>query len=319
MKLKIKITRGLLLLRQELLPFMKGICLYLIYTVFGLHKFDDESFVNRLSRMLGASEMTPAQKTFFIGILKKKQFSQFELLSSFFRMPAHVFPFLKQIPINHAHHAARLIMTQKYLPKASRILDLGGASDHAAEGALLSMGYPYKPEHVCIVDQPHELREHYDVKIEPPQEALYQGTKVTYFYTLMSDLKAIPSTSFDMIWCGQSIEHITPQEADKLFVEAKRILTPGGYLCMDTPNSLLARLLTPYAFLHPEHKIEYRPGELVDALKRSEFKINKVCAISPMPISAQLKRFCRLELLENVKLSEDYDTGYSFYIEAQVS
>ena len=38
------------------------------------------------------------------------------------------------------------------MPPAETIIDLGGASHGAHEGALLSMGYPYTPKRITIVD-----------------------------------------------------------------------------------------------------------------------------------------------------------------------
>jgi hypothetical protein len=319
MKLMVKVSRGFKVLRQEIIPLIKCFGVYLGYTWFGFKKLSHEQFVDKIDRILGSrNPLSEFDKKNIAMFLSEKNISHYDWISSCFRLPSYLFPFVNKYPINEAHHKARETMIQHHLPKASFILDLGGASDHAQEGALLSMGYPHRPKQVCIVDQPYDRREHYNIKIKQPDSLLYKETQVSYFYTLMSDLKNIPSKSYDMIWCGQSIEHITFEEAKQLFREAKRILTKDGYFCLDTPNNLMARLISPYAYLHPEHKIEYNPSQLVEELKICGYTIHKVCAISAMPISARIKRFCRLELIEGVAVNEDYNSGYSFYIEAQI-
>ncbi len=107
-------------------------------------------------------------------------------------------------------------------------------------------------------------------------------------------------------------------EAEEIFVQAKRILAPGGRICLDTPNALLARLISPHSFLHPEHKIEYEPQQLIQLMEKSGLKVEKALAISPMPVSYAMKRFCKLELIESVGVTNEVDTGYSFYLEASI-
>jgi ubiquinone/menaquinone biosynthesis C-methylase UbiE len=50
----------------------------------------------------------------------------------------------------------------------------------------------------------------------------------------MTDLGGIPDGSFDLIYSGQSIEHVTADEADKVLLEARRVLRPGRFDAADT-------------------------------------------------------------------------------------
>ncbi len=197
MKLKVKVIRAFSMLRQEFIPLIYISLRSLWNSCFGLKPISDAQFVNFLSSQWN---LDAEKKAFFCELLHTKKYSQTQLLWSFFRLPAYFLPKFAKFPVNDAHHAARLLMVRDYLPKADRILDLGGASDSAAEGALLSMGYKHKPSRVCIVDQPIEMRKDYDVSTRPPDNLIFESTKIDYHYTLMSDLRQIPSGTFDLVW-----------------------------------------------------------------------------------------------------------------------
>ena len=49
--------------------------------------------------------------------------------------------------------------------------------------------------------------------------------------------------------------------------EAFRVLAPGGWFCVDTPNGPLWRLRSD-ALMNEDHEIEYSAGQLVAKLER---------------------------------------------------
>ena len=165
------------------------------------------------------------------------------------------------------------------LPRARRILDIGGVALGVPYGALVLMGYPYTFEEIVIVDLPsedrHELYQddlsHSSVEVE--------GGRVSYRYHSMTDLSSYPSASFDMVYSGQSIEHITRAEAEQVLAEAHRVLRPGGVLALDTPNANLTRLQQD-AFIDPDHKYEYRHSELAAMLRGNGFVIERALGIN---------------------------------------
>ena len=165
------------------------------------------------------------------------------------------------------------------LPRARRILDIGGVALGVPYGALVLMGYPYKFEEIVIVDLPsedrHELYQddlsHSSVEVE--------GGRVSYRYHSMTDLSSYPSASFDMVYSGQSIEHITRAEAEQVLAEAHRVLRPGGVFALDTPNANLTRLQQE-AFIDPDHKYEYRHAELAAMLRGNGFVIERALGIN---------------------------------------
>ncbi len=98
------------------------------------------------------------------------------------------------------------------LPRARRILDIGGVALGVPYGALVLMGYPYKFQEIVIVDLPSEDRHelYQDDQTQTPVDVA--GGKVSYRYHSMTDLSSYPSASFDMVYSGESIEHITRAE-----------------------------------------------------------------------------------------------------------
>ncbi len=88
----------------------------------------------------------------------------------------------------------------------------------------------------------------------------------------MVDLGRYDDGSFDLVYSGQSIEHVSEADGDAVVREAFRVLVPGGWFCLDTPNGPLWRLRSDAPMNH-DHKIEYAAGELVAKLERAGFEV----------------------------------------------
>ncbi len=165
------------------------------------------------------------------------------------------------------------------LPRARRILDIGGAAIGDPSGALVLMGYPYPFDELIVVDLPSEDRhELYQDESRPTSVQTPRGL-VTYRYHSMTDLRSYPSRSFDLVYSGQSIEHITRRQANSVLSQARRVLKPGGYLALDTPNAKLTRLQQA-AYIDPDHKYEYAHEELAAMLRGNGFVIEQAVGIN---------------------------------------
>jgi SAM-dependent methyltransferase len=134
----------------------------------------------------------------------------------------------------------------------------------------------------------------------------------------MDKLDQIPAQSVDLVWSGQSIEHITTQQALEMLSHIKRILTPQGSFCFDTPNRRLTNLLCRMGFIHPEHKVEYVPAQIRDLLQASGFTVVQSLAVSPMPMSLKWQKFCKLELQKAPSIGADADEGFSFFMQCKL-
>jgi predicted SAM-dependent methyltransferase len=77
----------------------------------------------------------------------------------------------------------------------------------------------------------------------------------------MADLSFAEEDTVDLIYSGQSIEHVTEEDGDIVLKESFRVLKPGGIMAIDTPNGVVCRLQQE-GFIDPDHKVEYTLDEL---------------------------------------------------------
>ncbi len=189
---------------------------------------------------------------------------------------AHSEEFRRRIPIGNvllSMHVSRSLFVAG-LPRAARILDLGGTHQGLPDGALVHLGYPYPFEQLVVVDLPVEER-----------DEIYQGGSagdavqselgpVEFAFHSMVDLGRYAESSFDMVYSGQSIEHVSETDGNAVMSEAFRVLAPGGWFCLDTPNGPAWRLRSDVPMNH-DHKIEYSAGELCEKLVRAGFEVTE--------------------------------------------
>lgn len=200
-------------------------------------------------------------------------------------------------------HNARLKMVKHLLPAGDSILDLGGAN-----APLHHMGFPHAYSKIVLIDLPTEER-HKDFQVALDEE----GGKVFLRYEDMTDLKGIPSDSVDLVWSGQSIEHVTPEQGMRMCKEAYRVLKSGGRFCLDTPNGHVSRIHAATIgnhFIHPDHKIEYTPDQLRLLLLDTGFVIAEEWGICEMPITCKTGTFSYDDFLVGGAITKNIDGAY---------
>ncbi|HXY28085.1 MAG TPA: methyltransferase domain-containing protein [Acidimicrobiales bacterium] len=196
---------------------------------------------------------------------------------------AHSEEFRRRVPIHDvllSMHVSRSEFVAG-LPRAARILDLGGTHQGMPDGAFVHLGYPYAFERLVVVDLPVEER-----------DALYQGGSsgepvvselgpVEFAFHSMVDLGRYADGSFDLVYSGQSIEHVSEADGDAVVHEACRVLAPGGWFCLDTPNGPVWRLRSQ-ELMNPDHEIEYGARQLVAKLERGGFVVTECKGLNLM-------------------------------------
>lgn len=158
------------------------------------------------------------------------------------------------------------------LPRAGRILDLGGTHLGNESGALVGMGYPYDFDELVIVDLPHDERHETYARSTRLTEVQSPRGPVHYRYHSMTDLSAYEDASFDLVYSGQTIEHVTEEDADHVLREVVRVLRPGGHLALDTPNARATRLEQD-ELIDPDHELEYTHAQLSTKLHAAGLEV----------------------------------------------
>lgn len=204
---------------------------------------------------------------------------------------------------------ARMKLVATRLPPARMITDLGAAADHS----IYDLGYPHKFDKLIAVDLPPADRMEPDrssgvTAVETP------NGRIEPLMSRMSDLSAIETESIDLVWSGQSIEHVTKEEAEKVYGEVQRILKPNGHFCLDTPNRLMTELhIGTTEWIHPEHKIEYYPEHLQRNLRRAGFDIVDQVGVMEMINTRRQRRIDYRDFYVGCGLNTNLEGSYIQY------
>ena len=211
-----------------------------------------------------------------------------------------------------AIHAARVRLMGSVLPPARRILDLGGAN-----APLCDCGYPHPFEQLVVVDLPPEERhaEFAGRIVEGRQTPL---GPMSVLYTDMTRLDVIPTASIQLVWSGQSIEHITRDDAQRVYAEVRRVLSPDGWFCLDTPNRLLTAIHAGDVFIHPDHKFEYTPAELTGDLEAAGFHVEESLGVCDMPLTVRAGRIDYRDFIVGAGITTAVDSAYIQYHRCRV-
>ncbi len=209
---------------------------------------------------------------------------------------AHSEEFRRSVPIVDvllSMHVSRCAFVAG-LPRAARILDLGGTHQGMADGALVHMGYPYPFERLVVVDLPVEDRHAIYQKGSMGETVESELGPVEFAFHSMVDLSPYADESFDMVYSGQSIEHVTEPEGDAVVREVYRVLAPGGWFCLDTPNGPVWRLRAA-TLMNDDHKIEYGADALRSKLEAGGFDVTEAKGLNLMQQGVAAGVFDELE------------------------
>jgi hypothetical protein len=218
-----------------------------------------------------------------------------------------------------ALHQARQMMVRQ-LPKADAILDLGGAADDFPAGALVLMGYPYPFRRLTIVEPPRENRHdiYRDVVSDETETVQSLLGEVRYHFGSMADLSAFTDGSIDLVFSGESFEHVTRDEAMLVLREARRVLKPGGSFCFDTPNRAITGIQCPDCYINPDHKYEYTADEIFDMVAACGMSVTEAKGICRMPKTVATSDFDAMEMVDNCGLYDDVRSCYVMYFRCRV-
>jgi len=212
-----------------------------------------------------------------------------------------------------ALHKSR-IQAVLHLPKAEIIVDLGGGSIGDKRGALVAMGYPYSFTSLYIVEPGPSDRHEIYKKIPDIEEVIETASgAVKYLYGSMSDLSFFKNESVDLVFSGETIEHVSIEDCKKTLKEVRRILKKDGFFCFDTPNRAITKIQLPNSYINPDHKIEYHHDEMMELLREARLKPVEILGITHMPKTSSTQIFDLREMVENTGLNFDFLNSYLIY------
>lgn len=217
--------------------------------------------------------------------------------------------------LGHSLHASRCEFIRS-LPPGGTIVDLGGTDLGNPEGAMVAMGYPYRFDRLTIVDLPSEDRHAIYRQESRPDRVETELGPVYYRYHSMTDLTGFPDASVDLVYSGQSIEHVTPGDGKLVLGEVARILTPGGHVAIDTPNARVTRMQQA-DFIDPDHKVEYQLDELRQLVEGAGLEIEDCKGANYAGRSLAAERFDLDEVAGNAGLYWDAAACYLLCVVAR--
>jgi SAM-dependent methyltransferase len=99
---------------------------------------------------------------------------------------------------------------------------------------------------------------------------------VTWIANTAADMSEVDDGSCDLLFSGQNVEHLWPDEVVGFFIEAARVIRHGGHLVIDSPNRALT---APLNWSHPEHTIELTLEEVSQLVSLAGFNVTKTAGI----------------------------------------
>jgi SAM-dependent methyltransferase len=92
----------------------------------------------------------------------------------------------------------------------------------------------------------------------------------------LGDITPVAEAEVDLVFAGQVIEHLWPDDVAGFLTEAHRVLAPGGALVMDSPNRAITEQI---GWLHPQHTAELSVPEVVELVRLAGFDLESVRGI----------------------------------------
>jgi SAM-dependent methyltransferase len=117
------------------------------------------------------------------------------------------------------------------------------------------------------------------------------GSKVEWLERSLGDLGPVRNAEVDLVFAGQVIEHLWPEEIVGFLLESHRVLRPGGVLAVDSPNR---RVTTAIGWEHPEHTVEFRPDEILELFQVAGFEQARIRGVW-LCFDRERNRFLSLE------------------------
>jgi hypothetical protein len=84
---------------------------------------------------------------------------------------------------------------------------------------------------------------------------------------------AVRDGEVDLLFSGQNIEHLWPDQVVAFLVESNRVIRPGGWLVVDSPNRSIT---AAYRWSMSEHTVEFTASEANTLLELAGFEVRSM-------------------------------------------
>lgn len=155
---------------------------------------------------------------------------------------------------NELLHALRGAELRRMPPGARTVLSAGCAGGWYFR--WIAENYPGIERHIGI--------EAYS----PKPDDLPAG--VEWITNSVGDMRAVASSSVDLVFSGQNIEHLVVGDVAGFLCEARRVLKSAGLLVLDSPNRTVIERI---GWFHPEHVVEFRVDEIRELVELAGFDV----------------------------------------------
>jgi SAM-dependent methyltransferase len=145
------------------------------------------------------------------------------------------------------------------LPAGARVVLHGGAAD--------TWYFEWFDEHYPTQVERHIAVEYFRDRADDLPE------HVTWLRRTLGDLGPVHDGSVDLVFAGQVIEHLWPDDVAGFLLEARRVLRDGGHLVLDSPNRLVTEAT---GWLHAQHTAELSVDEIAELVRYAGFEIEDV-------------------------------------------
>jgi 2-polyprenyl-3-methyl-5-hydroxy-6-metoxy-1,4-benzoquinol methylase len=119
-------------------------------------------------------------------------------------------------------------------------------------------------------------------------------SEVEWLSRTLGDLEPVANEEVDLVFGGEVLEHLWPEDVVGFLLEAQRVLRVGGTIALDSPNR---RVTTAVDWLHPQHTVEFTVDEAVELLDAAGF-VDVQIRGGWLTYDAESHRFLPLELVE---------------------
>jgi len=143
------------------------------------------------------------------------------------------------------------------LPKGARTVLHGGAADRW----YLQWFEEHYPDTTI---ERHIMVEAFQE--EPPD----LPDNATWLKRTLGDMSGVDDASVDLVFAGQVIEHLWPDDVVGFLLESRRVLRDGGALVLDSPNRHVTEAID---WLHPQHTFELSVDEVVGLARAAGFDV----------------------------------------------